>query len=109
MSTKQSLKTKANKGKTVIIRPSKLDVKGTIALGTYEGAKPNKFNAEKNDYFIRGADDTLYIINETTSLKSQLSQLTAEDNAEVEVVYNGRLTTKSGKSMHDFEVFVINE
>lgn len=113
MSNKVSLKAAANseqQGELKIIRPSKLAEAGTtgvVASGVYEGAKPNKFNAAKSDYFIRGADNTLYIINETSSLKEQLDQLTAETNTNVEVVYNGKKSTKSGRGFHDFEVFVI--
>lgn len=112
-SNKTSLKNAGQelpKGELKIVRPSKLAADGTtgvVASGIYEGAKPNKFNAAKSDYFIRGADNTLYIINETSSLKEQLDQLTAETGTNVEVVYNGKKSTKSGRGFHDFEVFVI--
>lgn len=99
----------AAKGAMVIVRPSELaknGTTGTVAEGIYEGAKPNKFNALKSDYFIRNAsNDTLYILNETQSLKEQLGQLSAEDAVQVEVIYNGKVTTKNGKGYHDFEVF----
>lgn len=109
--TKRSLKNTANTaGALVIIRPSELAKAGTtgvVATGVYEGAKPNKFNAAKSDYFVRSTDGTLYIINGCKSIDEQLTQLTAEDAATVEVEYNGKLTTKSGKGFHDFNVSVI--
>lgn len=102
-------KADATNGKLVIVRPSELaknGITGIVAEGVYEGAKPNKFNAAKSDYFIRGADDTLYILNETQSLKEQLGQLSAGDKVKVDVEYAGKLTTKNGKGYHDFSVFV---
>ena len=108
--TKRSLKATNEKlGELVIIRPSELATNGTtgvVAEGVYEGRKPNKFNAQKNDYFIRNGT-TLYIVNETKSLGEQLNQLDGEEGkATVEVVYNGKLSTKNGRGYHDFEVFV---
>lgn len=108
-STKRSLKT-TNKveGDLVIVRPSELATNGTtgiVAEGTYEGRKPNKFNAQKSDYFIRNGT-ILYIVNETKSLGEQLNQLDGHEGAQVEVVYNGKLATKNGRGFHDFEVFV---
>lgn len=109
-----SLKPKTEQlGELKIIRPSELAAAGTtgvVARGTYEGSKPNKFNAGNNDYFIRGSDNTLIILNSTQALKEQLGQLAADgsDNAQVEVVYNGKVKTKNGKGYHDFEVSVIS-
>ncbi len=115
MSTKTSLK-KANEaqGELIIVRPSELAKNGTtgiVATGVYEGAKPNKFNPANSDYFIRGENNALIILNSTASLKEQLGQLAADgsDNATVEVVYNGKLKTKAGKDFHDFEVSVITK
>lgn len=108
--TRTSLKAEATKGALEIVRPSELAESGrtgVVASGVYEGSKPNKYNPAKSDFFIRGADNTLYIINETKSLGEQLKQLAAEDNAKIEVVYNGKKTTKNGKGFHDFEVFVV--
>lgn len=109
--TKRSLKATANTaGALVIIRPSELAKAGTtgvVATGVYEGAKPNKFNADKNDYFIRATDGTLYILNGCKSIDEQLSQITAEDNAVVEVEYEGKLVTKSGKGFHNFNISVL--
>lgn len=98
-----------NDGALVIIRPSALAKEGktgTVAQGTYEGAKPNKFDATKSDYFIRGADDTLYIINQTQSLKEQFDQLEGTTGAQVRVEYGGKVKTKNGKGFHDFNVYL---
>ena len=113
--TKTSLKKQAEaKGELKIIRPSELAAAGTtgvVARGVYEGAKPNKFNAANSDYFIRGDNNALIILNSTQALKEQLGQLAAEgsDNATVEVVYNGKKETKNKKGFHDFEVSVITK
>jgi hypothetical protein len=113
--SRKSLKNASNsatQGALVIVRPSELAKAGTtgiVASGTYEGTEPNKFDETKSDYFVRNSDGTLYIINETKSLKEQLGQLKAYDDAIVEVVYNGKTKTKNGKGWHDFEVFVIGE
>lgn len=115
--SRTSLKASANgeaQGELKIVRPSELAKAGTtgvVAAGVYEGAKPNKFNPAKNDYFIRGTDNTLYIINSTQALEEQLGQLAADgsDNATVEVIYNGKAATKKGKGYHSFEVFVLNK
>ena len=102
-----SLRTEAPKGKVEIIRPSELATAGktgVVAEGIFEGAKPNKFNAEKNDYFIRGADDTLYIINSTQGLAEQLGQPGLE-GMKVRVEYEGKQKTKNGKGYHSFNVY----
>lgn len=106
-----SLKNNLKRGEIKILRPSKLaaeGVTGTVAEGVYEGSKPNKFNAAKSDYFIRAADDTLIIINETQSLKDQLGQLDATAGTKVKVVYEGKLVTKAGNSFHNFECFIVD-
>lgn len=104
-----SLKAKGetSEGSLVIVRPSELDkagTKGVVASGILEDIKPNKYNSAKNDYFIRGLDNTLYILNETTSLKEQLGQ-DGVKGLEVEVHYKGKVKTKKGNTFHDFEVF----
>lgn len=111
--TRTSLK-KSNEaqGELIIVRPSELAKSGTtgvVAKGVYEGAKPNKFNPANSDYFIRGDNNSLIIINSTASLKEQLDQLAADgsDGATVEVVYNGKSKTKAGKDYHNFEVTLI--
>lgn len=94
-------------GALVIVRPSELEKSGktgVVAKGTYERARPNKFNPLKNDYFIRDLDNTLYILNETAGLKKQLEQAGVM-GLEVEVYYNGKVKTIKGKTYHDFEVF----
>lgn len=100
-------KASTNTGKVEIVRPSALATSGktgVVAEGIFEGAKPNKFNADKNDYFIRGSDDTLYILNSTQSLADQLGQPGLE-GMKVRVEYGGKVKTKNGKSFHDFNVF----
>lgn len=94
-------------GKVVIVRPSKLaeaGTTGTVAEGVFEKAEPNKFNKDKNDYFIRGDDDVLYIVNETQALKEQLGQGGLE-GMRVRIDYAGKQKTKNGKGFHDFTVF----
>jgi hypothetical protein len=96
------------KGKVIIVRPSKLEAEGKMGLvasGILEKTEPNKFDPTKKDYFIRGVDDTLYIINETATLKQQLGQ-DGVIGLQVEVHYNGKKKAKkSGKDFHDFECF----
>lgn len=96
-------------GKLVIVRPSKLAEEGKtgiVAAGVYEDAKPNKFNTAKKDYFIRGDDGTLYIINSTQNLEEQMGLIAAGEGNKVEIQYSGKVTTKSGRSVHDFTVLV---
>ncbi len=98
-------------GKLVIVRPSKLEqpTDGTtvvVASGVYEGAKPNKFNTAKNDYFVRGEDGTLYIINSTQSLEEQMKLLEGVEGATISIAYAGKKNLKSGRSVHDFTVLV---
>ena len=114
--TRKSLKDTAQKyngndsGPLVIVRPSELAKAGTtgiVAQGIYEKSEPNKFDATKVDYFIRDEKTgTLYILNQTQSLKEQLGQLDPADKVAVEVVYGGKMKTKNGKGWHNFEVFV---
>lgn len=98
---------KAADGKLVIVRASELaenGTKGVVASGILEGAKPNKFNADKKDYFIRNEDGTLYIVNGTTSLDEQLGQPGLE-GMKVRVEYEGKVKTKNGKGYHSFNCF----
>lgn len=96
-------------GKLVIVRPSKLAEEGklgVVAAGVYEDAKPNKFNPLKKDYFIRGEDGTLYIINSTQNLEEQMALIEAGEGNKVEIQYGGKVTTRTGRSVHDFTVLV---
>ncbi len=110
--------TGAPMGPLVIVKAKELAANGTtgvVAEGIYEGTKSKPAGVSKagkkygpsTEYRIRGADDTLYILNETKAIKEQLSQLSAEDNAKVRVVYNGKVATKGGNDYHDFEIFVL--
>ena len=97
----------ADQGEIVIVRASKLAEAGTtgkVAWGKYEKSEPNKFNPQKNDYFVRGSDNTLFIINGTSSLSDQMEQLKGLEGTEVEIIYNGKKETKSGRGYHDFDV-----
>lgn len=107
-------------GKLVIVRPSKLAIEGgtsglpagrvagtvVVAEGTFEEAKPNKYNTAKKDYFIRGDDGTLYIINGTQSLEEQMDLIAAGEGTKVAIEYGGKKLLKSGRSVHEFTVFV---
>lgn len=105
-----SLKQSESQGAIKIVRPSKLDaegITGVVAEGIYEKWEANKFNAAKKDYFVRGADNTLYILNDTSSLGEQMEQLKGlEGSAVVRVIYHGKKATKSGRGFHDFEVLL---
>lgn len=109
---RKSLKNNGNQGSIVIVRASKLAEEGklgTVAKGILEKTEPNKFDPEKSDYFIRAADGTLYILNETATLKSQLGQ-PGVLGMNVEVVYQGKKEAKKkgGKAFHDFECFTLD-
>ena len=95
----------------VIVRPSLLEKegkKGVVAKGTLEKIEPNKFNAEKNDFFLRDeTTGTYYIVNSTTTLDDQISSDLIGRVLEIE--YAGKVKTKSGRGMHSFEVFDITE
>lgn len=115
MSTEVSLKPKKAGEQAdrelVIIRPSELakaGKTGTVAQGVLEKTAPNKFNPANKDYFIRAADGTLYIINETASLKEQLGQ-DGVVGMNVRIEYNGKKPTKSGKTFHDFSCFEVKD
>lgn len=97
------------KGTLTIIRPSKLATDGTTGVvveGVYESATPNKFNADKLDYFIRTESGDLTIINSTGSLARQMGMVAIGEL--VRITYNGKKElTKgklAGKSVHDFLV-----
>lgn len=113
MSTEVSLKPKkagsSPDGELKVIRPSELaknGITGTVAEGVLEKTAPNKFNPQNKDYFIRSSDGTLYILNETASLKEQLGQ-DGVIGMNVRVEYNGKKPTKNGKTFHDFSCFQV--
>lgn len=101
---------KGESGPLVIVRPSELAKAGTtglVAQGIFEKTEPNKFDPTKVDYFVRDEKTgTLYIINQTQSLKEQFGQLDPKDKIAVEVIYEGKKETKNKKGYHAFEVFV---
>lgn len=99
-------------GNIIVVRPSKLAEEGrtgVVASGILEKIEPNKFNEGKNDYFIRSATGDLYILNDTATLKEQLTQ-DGVLGMNIEVVYNGKKKgKKSKKEFHDFEVFSVSK
>lgn len=110
--------TNSTRGPIVIVKFKELaeaGTTGTVAEGVYEGKenKPGGISAggkkygPSTEYKIRGENDTLYILKETTAIKDQLGQLDAADNAKIRVQYNGKVPTKSGKDYHDVEIFVV--
>lgn len=107
----RSLSGSLPKGALNIVRPSKLAEEGFTGLvveGIYEGATPNKFNPEKNDYKVRQDNGDLTIINDTGSLNQQMKLVTV--GALIQINYNGKKKlTKgkyAGKMVHDFEVLI---
>lgn len=105
VSLKKSTETKGN---IVIVRASKLaeaGVTGVVAEGVLEKAEPNKFDNAKTDFFIRGSDNTLYIVNSTQAIQEQLGQ-EGLIGMKVRVEYNGKKKSKKGsKGYHDFSCF----
>lgn len=95
------------KGELIILRPSKLAADGrtgVVAEGVFEGSVANKFDATKLDYKIRNQEtNDLYIINQTKTLKDGLEAVSVGDL--VQIVYNGKVAIKGGKTMHKFEVY----
>lgn len=111
--TRTSLKqTGATQGALVVIKPAELAATGKtgiVASGILEKIEANKFNPTSNDYFIRGADNTLYILRDSATLKAQLGQ-PGVVGMKVEVNYLGKKDSKKkgGKAYHDFEVFSLD-
>lgn len=98
-------------GKLNIVRPSELAKEGftgTVVEGIYEGSVPNKFDETKSDYKIRAENGDLTIINETGSLRQQMSKVAV--GSLVQINYSGKvkITTGklAGKSAHQFEVCI---
>lgn len=111
--TRTSLKQQAtaSQGALIIVNPAKLFASGktgVVASGILEKMAPNKYNAANNDYFIRGADNILYILRDSTTLRAQLGQ-SGVIGMKVEVVYLGKKEPKKkgGKAYHDFECFTV--
>lgn len=102
-----SLKPEQAPDKLEIVRPSELaknNITGVVAEGILEKKEKNKFDDKKFDYFIRAADGTLYILNDTKSLSEQLGQ-EGVVGMKVRVEYNGKKPTKNKKGYHDFSCF----
>ena len=79
---------------------------GTTIQGVFEGSVPNKFNEERRDYKVRGADQTLYILADSATLNRQLAKV--QTGELIEIVYNGKKTVKRKTGgmaeMHDYRV-----
>ena len=98
-------------GEIKIVRASKFEELGiksgtVVAQGLYEKKEKNKFDDKKFDYFLRGNDGTLYILNETYDLRQQMDELNDAEGANVRITYSGTVKTKAGKEMHTWEVAV---
>jgi len=109
--TKTALKVEGTKGAIEIVRPAELaekNITGLVARGIFEKVEKNKFNAARNDYFIRGEDGTLFILNDTQALKEQLMQEGVMGQL-VEVHYEGKVKTKNGQGYHNFSCFIVNK
>lgn len=73
---------------------------GTLAEGAYEGKFDGKYGPE---YRIRGADGTLFIVPNNQAVREQLEGVLPGINLRLQ--YNGKKTTKAGRSFHDIEFF----
>jgi hypothetical protein len=108
---RKSLKDTQTAGAVKIVSASSLaaaGITGLVASGILEKMEPNKFYPEKSDYFVRGDDGTLYILNETATLKAQLGQ-PGVLGMKIEVIYLGKKEPKKkgDKAYHDFECFTV--
>jgi hypothetical protein len=75
---------------------------GEKISGRYEGQmEPDQFG--KENFKIRASDDTLQVLNETSQLTNLLADI--EVGTAVEIVYQGKITTNKGKSLHTFDVY----
>ena len=73
---------------------------GTLAEGAYEGKFDGKYGPE---YRIRGTDGTLFIVPNNQAVREQLEGVLPGINLRLQ--YNGKKTTKAGRSFHDIEFF----
>ena len=96
-------------GALVIRRASKFAEEGilagtVVAQGIYETRKVSKFDPTKFDYFIRGNDKTLYILNETAVLRNQMDELISMEGCPIRITYEGTGMTKRDKLFHNWLV-----
>lgn len=108
--TMESLKKKAQAeqalGPLVIVRNLLKEGKtGVVADGVLEKTEPQERYPKRLDYFLRGEDNTLYIVNETKALRDQVGDGEAFIGKRLQIVNNGKITTKSGNGFYDLEVF----
>jgi hypothetical protein len=105
MSTEKSLKAKVGGAETqaplIPVRNLMKEGKvGTLAVGAYEGKFDGKYGPE---YRMRGADGTLYIVPNNQAVREQLEGVLPGINLRLQ--YNGKKTTKAGRTYHDIEFF----
>lgn len=104
MSEEKSLKAKSgelvNQAPLVLVRNLMKEKTGTLAEGAYEGKFDGKYGPE---YRIRGADGTLFIVPNNQAVREQLEGVLPGINLRLQ--YNGKKTTKAGRSFHDIEFF----
>ena len=96
-------------GALVIRRASQFEKEGivagtVVAQGIYESRKPSKFDPTKYDFFVRGADKTLYILNETSVLRNQMDQVSDLEGCQIRITYQGMGETKKLKPFHNWLV-----
>ena len=96
-------------GALVILRASKFEQDGikagtVVAQGIYETRKASKFDETKFDYFVRGADKTLYILNETAVLRNQMDEVANLEGCPIRITYEGKGMTKKQKEFHNWLV-----
>jgi hypothetical protein len=73
---------------------------GTLAEGAYEGKFDGKYGPE---YRIRGTDGTLFVVPNNQAVREQLDGVLP--GISLRLQYNGKKTTKTGRSFHDIEFF----
>lgn len=105
MSAEKSLKTKSgelvNQAPLIPVRSLMKEGKtGTLAEGAYEGKFDGKYGPE---YRIRGTDGTLFIVPNNQAVREQLEGVLPGINLRLQ--YNGKKTTKAGRTWHDIEFF----
>lgn len=99
------------KGDLSFVRASQLakdGITGIVAQGIYEGTVPNRFDAAKPDFKVRGDAGNLIILNNAGSLASQLARVAL--GSYVQINYKGMqaMTTgkMAGKKAHSFIVLI---
>lgn len=83
-------------------------IQGMILEGIFEGAVPNAFNEDKNDFRFKTDDGTLVTVNGAGNLSARMSEVSVGDYCRVE--YLGMYPIKKGKfkgkDAHSFDVLI---